>query len=283
MIAVGCRFDDIGTGFWSLRIPPTLIHINIDEIVIGKVYSTKLGIVGDAKEVLRQLLAKIKNKPCSKAEERKKMLGEIRQKADEEKEKEVSTHKSDGLINPQRALLVLKDCLDRDAIVCAGVGNNGILMWDFPVYRPHSFLTPSGFQSMGFAVPAAVAAKLNYPDRSVVCVCGDGGFAMSAMELATALENKANIVIIIFDDGKYGAINVAQEIKYGGRHIAVDRYNPDFLLFARAFGAKGLKVEKEIELKPALEEALANDVLTIVDLKIDPNCFPPLLLDTLSL
>ena len=129
--------------------------------------------------------------------------------------------------------------------------------------------------AMGYAVPAAVAAKLLSPQRQVVAFVGDGGFQMSALELATAAQEGAAIVVIVVNNGMYGTIRMFQERHYPGRVVATELRNPDFAALARACGAHGEAVERTEEFLPALERALAHDGPSVIELRVDGEAITP--------
>jgi acetolactate synthase-1/2/3 large subunit len=128
---------------------------------------------------------------------------------------------------------------------------------------------------MGFGVPAAVAAKLLYPERVVVCVAGDGDFLMSGQELATAAQYGAPIVVLVVNNGMLGTIRMHQERQHPGRPVATDLLNPDFVAFARSFGAFGALVERDEDFAPAFEAALAEGRPALIELRVDPEAISP--------
>jgi acetolactate synthase-1/2/3 large subunit len=150
----------------------------------------------------------------------------------------------------------LRDRLGPDAIVCNGAGNYAAWLHRFHRHRtrPSQLAPTSG--AMGYGFPASIAAKLTYPDRDVVAVAGDGCFLMTGQELATAVQYGANIVVIVIDNGSYGTIRMHQETRYPGRTVATDLRNPDFVAYARSFGAWAAKVERTEEFAPVLAQAL---------------------------
>src|SRR5439155_5238914 len=151
----------------------------------------------------------------------------------------------------------LREVLNRDAIVAADIARSGYaLVGQFPVYRPRTFIHSASFIAMGHAFPAALGAKVAFPDRQVVSVSGDGCFLMTAQELATAVQHDINVICIVVNDRCLTGIAALQDVQYQGRRSAVDLVNPDFVSFAESFGALGLRVTKAHEFKPALEKAL---------------------------
>jgi acetolactate synthase-1/2/3 large subunit len=162
-----------------------------------------------------------------------------------------------------------------DAILCNGAGNHTV--WAHRFWRFHDYpsqLAPTS-GAMGYGVPAAVAAKLVSPERTVVCLAGDGEFLMSGQELATAVQYALPIVVIVVDNGMYGTIRMHQERHFPGRVVGTDLVNPDFAAYARAFGAHGESVERTADFAGALDRALAAGVPALVTLRVDPEAITP--------
>ena len=128
---------------------------------------------------------------------------------------------------------------------------------------------------MGYGLPAAVAAKLAQPERTVVCIAGDGDFLMTGQELATAVQYEAPIVVLVVDNGMYGTIRMHQERHFPGRVSGTDLRNPDFAALARAFGGRGERIERTEELPEALERALAAGQPSVLHLLVDPEAITP--------
>jgi acetolactate synthase I/II/III large subunit len=165
----------------------------------------------------------------------------------------------------------LRDALPRDAIVCNGAGNYA--GWLHRYHRFHSFaaqLAPTS-GSMGYGVPAAVMAKRQYPDRVVVAFAGDGCFLMNGQEFATAVQYAAAIIVIVIDNGQYGTIRMHQERDYPGRVVGTQLQNPDFALYAKAFGGYGERIVCTAEFAPAFERALASGKPAILHCLLDPR------------
>jgi acetolactate synthase I/II/III large subunit len=169
------------------------------------------------------------------------------------------------------AVAWLRDRLPKDAILCNGAGNYA--GWLHRYHRFHHFATQlaptSG--SMGYGVPAAVLAKRQYPDRVVVAFAGDGCFLMNGQEFATAVQYGAAIIVIVIDNGQYGTIRMHQERDYPGRVVATQLQNPDFALYAKAFGGYGEHVERTADFAPAFERALASGKPAILHCRLDPR------------
>jgi acetolactate synthase-1/2/3 large subunit len=159
--------------------------------------------------------------------------------------------------------------LPRDAIICADITRLAyIMLAEFPVYEPRTFLHPAGFVSMGYGLPAALGAKAAFPERTVVTVVGDGGFLMSGMELATAVQEKLPVIVILINDNCLTLIKAIQERRYEKRFLGVDLHNPDFGVFAKAFGVPYWRTDSDSTFESALREAVAVQQLALIEVQI---------------
>jgi acetolactate synthase-1/2/3 large subunit len=184
---------------------------------------------------------------------------------------EMDQHRDDQdfPVKPQKIIWDLRTALDLEDIVVCDVGAHK--MWMARMFRcehPNTCIISNGFASMGIAVPGAIAAKLVHPDRHVVAVTGDAGFMMNSQEIETAIRCKLALVILIWNDSSYGLIEWKQMNEFQRRsHVRFD--NPDFVTYAESFGARGYRVTQTAELPSILEEALANDTVSIIDCPVD--------------
>ena len=180
-----------------------------------------------------------------------------------------------GTLKMEQVISYLSEVLDEDAIVTNGAGN--FTAWIHRYYRYRSYRTQlaptSG--SMGYGLPAAVAAKLKHPDRQVICFAGDGCFMMTSQELATAVHYGLPIVIIIVNNQMYGTIRMHQEKHFPERVIATTLTNPDFAAFARSFGAEGVQISETREFRPALQKALDAGKPTVIEMLVSPEALTP--------
>jgi thiamine pyrophosphate-dependent acetolactate synthase large subunit-like protein len=258
IVAVGCRFAHRSTRGLLLKLAfkpeQALIHIDIDPSVIGLMHEPAVGIVGDAGDGLRKLLAAL-GKGGAAAEWDPMWI-----RAQREVRWPSYTKTTDRLIT------MLRQALEPSAIVVNDqTGLNYWMEWHFPVLQPRTFLYPIGSATLGYGVPAAIGAKIAHPDRQVLAVLGDGGFMFSVNELATAVKYGLGIVFLVLNDERYGAIKYLQEGIFG-KYGEVDLANPDFPALARAFGAQGLRVEHLDELPNALEGALSHPGPTLLEM-----------------
>lgn len=247
LIVVGCRLGQVTTGGWSLKMPPNLVHIDIDKAEIGRHYPPTLGIQADAREVLRALLSALPqtNRP-----------GWAPPKTQHEMAK----------LGGMDLLGALRRATPPDTIFAADVTRLGYMMLaEFPLNRRRTLMHPAGFVPMGYGIPAALGARLAFPERAVVAVVGDGCFLMCGMELATAVQENLPIVVVLVNDSALTLIKAIQERRYGGRFLGVDLHNPDFGLFAKAFGVRHWRVQAEAPFEAALREALASGETCLVE------------------
>jgi acetolactate synthase-1/2/3 large subunit len=165
--------------------------------------------------------------------------------------------------------------LPEDTIVAGGAGN--FAGWLHRHFRYKGFRTQLGSTngSMGYGYPAALAAKLAAPKRTVFALCGDGDFLMTGQEIATAAQYGANFVTVVVNNGLYGTIRMHQEREYPGRVYGTELKNPDFAAYARAFGGHGETVERTEDFAPAFERASKSGKPAIIELRIDPDAITP--------
>ena len=260
ILAVGCRFAHRSTQglLLNLSFAPdqTLIHLDMDPSVIGKIFKPRLGIVGDARDGLARLADAV-GPGRSRAEWDVERLRVLKTSANERYTPEVADF-----------IRVLRRALADDAIVVNDqTGVNYWMEWFFPVLAPRTFLYPVGSATLGYGVPAAIGAKVANPRRQVVAVVGDGGFLYSVNELATAVKYGLGIVFLVLNDARYGAIKYLQD-RIFHRSGETDLVNPDFPALARAFGAAGARVDSPAALGSALARALAEPGPTVLELPV---------------
>jgi acetolactate synthase I/II/III large subunit len=180
-----------------------------------------------------------------------------------------------GSVNFGAVMVWLRDNLGPDAILCNGAGNYAAWIHRFYRFRRFAHHVAPASGSMGYGVPAAVAMKRLYPDRTVVCLAGDGDFLMNGQEFATAVQYDLPFITIIVDNGMYGTIRMHQEREYPGRISATELRNPDFSAYARAFGGFGVSVERTEDFPAAFKAAQASGKPAIVRLVVDPEAITP--------
>jgi acetolactate synthase-1/2/3 large subunit len=270
IIGLGMRFDDRVTGRLSAFAPNAkFIHVDIDASEVDKNVPTSVGIVGDLKEVLGQLLPKI---------EANVHIDWLR-RIDELKAQHPShiVRESDELL-PQFVLQRLTEITQGRGIVVTGVGMHQ--MWaaqHCKFTQPNTFITSGGLGTMGFEVPAALGAQIGRPDTTVWSVAGDGGFQMTMCDIATAVESRADIKFAILNNNSLGLVHQLQELFFDETYIA-SQYtgNPDFVKIAEAYGIRGIRVTKKEEVADAVQQAMETAGPVIVDfiVKEDEGLFP---------
>ena len=251
LLAVGCRFTQLATGSWTMPRPPALAQIDIDASEIGRHYPVTIGLHADAHQALRSLLNALPPEP------RPPWAGP-------------ATPPVPWRLPGFDLLEPLRWVLPRDAIVAADITRlSYVMLAEFPVYQPRTFLHPAGFVAMGYALPAALGAKAAFPERTVAAVVGDGCFLMSAMELATAVQERLPVVVVLINDGSLTLIKAIQERRYGGRYLGVDLVNPDFGKLAASFGVRHWRPDSDAAFEAALREAVAGDVPGLIEVRLE--------------
>jgi acetolactate synthase-1/2/3 large subunit len=270
LLVIGARLGEMTTGGYTLIDVPTpkqkLIHVHAGVEELGRVYHSVLPINANYDEFVAGLKSLvIKNPPWKKATE--------------------SSHQAylewskplpmSGAVHYGEVIAWLSEHLPEDAIVTNGAGN--FAGWLHRHFRYKAWRTQLGptSGSMGYSVPAAVAAKIAQPDRVVVAVAGDGDFLMNGQELATARQYGAAVLVIVVNNGMYGTIRMHQEREYPGRVSGTELHNPDFAAYARAFDCHGEAVERTADFAPAFKRAAASGKPAILELRIDPDAITP--------
>ncbi len=269
IIAVGARFDDRVTGRIDVFAPSAkIIHIDIDPASISKNVKVDIPMVGDARNVIGQLLEEIRSCPDT-AEWIKTVEGW--------RKKYPMVYKESGRIKPQYVIEQIDSVSKGKAFIATEVGQNQ--MWAAQWYKydyPRTFISSGGLGTMGFGFPAAMGVKTAYPDRVVFDIAGDGSIQMNIQELATCVSNKINVKIAILNNGYLGMVRQWQELFYKRRYSHTTLFNPDFVKLAKSYGAEGIRVTRKEEVRPAIEKAIAVDNVVMIDFRIEPeeNVFP---------
>jgi len=269
IIAVGARFDDRVTGRVDAFAPHAkVIHIDIDPSSISKNVRVDIPIVGDAKNVLGQLLEEIKSAPDT---------SEWLKAADALKKKYPLIYKHKEKIPPQYVIEQIDEATKGDAIITTEVGQNQ--MWAAQWYKythPRMFVSSGGLGTMGFGFPAAMGAKVGCPEKIVFDIAGDGSIQMNIQELATCVCNKIHVKVAILNNGYLGMVRQWQELFYKRRYAYTCLYSPDFVKLAESYGAVGILITKKEEVRPAIERAIATDNVVFMDFRVESeeNVFP---------
>jgi len=279
LLAVGTRFAEMDSSSWdpryTFRIPPCkLIHVDIDPTEIGKIYPVEVGIVGDARAVLDDMLTLARERGGGRAWEDSPRLAAIEQARREWLARIEPHHHSDEVpIRPERILHEVRQALPRDGIILTDTGwnKNGVGQ-QFPIYEPMTHHPPSGLATMGFGPAAAIGAKLGRPDKVVIALVGDGAFSSVSSVLCAAVENGVAAIWVVMNNYSYGVITGMQRYHFrrtAGTEFLVKQtgelYNPDFALLAKAYGAEGERITAPGELAPALQRAIASGRPYVLD------------------
>ena len=269
IISIGMRFDDRATAVVSGFAPlASVIHIDIDPAEIGKNVRVDVPIVGDVRNVLREI---------NKQTTAQTHIDWVRQ-LDQWRQEHPSTDIRGGEdLLPQYVIRSICEVTDSDAIIVTGVGQHQ--MWSaqhFCYKKPNSLISSGGLGTMGFELPAAMGAKVGCPDETVWCIAGDGGFQMTVQELGTIAQERTAVKIAIMNNGYLGMVRQWQDLFYGRRYVATPLSGPDFLKIAEAYGIPGLRVKNRREVIPAIERAMEHDGPFLIDFVIEPeeNVYP---------
>ena len=270
LLVIGARLGEMTTSGYSLLEVPqprqTLIHVHAGAEELGRVYRPALAINSGYPQFVEALAELSLSRGSWKGRT---------ETARREYLEWTEPRPMPGRLQYGEVVRWLSDTLPEDAIVAGGAGN--FSGWLHRHFRYKGFRTQLGPTngSMGYGLPAAVAAKLAQPSRTVLAVCGDGDFLMNGQELATAVQYGAAFVALVVNNGLYGTIRMHQEREYPGRVFGTALKNPDFAAYARAFGAHGETVETTEEFAPAYARAAASGLPALIELRIDPEAITP--------
>jgi acetolactate synthase-1/2/3 large subunit len=273
LIALGSRFDDRVTGKVSEFAPNAkVIHVDIDPAEIGKIREADVPIVGDVREVILDLLpayADLAKTSPADLTEWWAHLNSLR-----ESYPLGYDAPNDGLLSPQAIIAKIGEMTGPEAVYAAGVGQHQMWSAQFINYeRPGAWLNSGGAGTMGFAIPAAMGAKVAQPDRDVWAIDGDGCFQMTNQELATCMINGINIKVAVINNSSLGMVRQWQTLFFDGRHSFTDlqplpgpEFIPDFVKLGEAYGCLAIRVRTEEEIEPAIKLALeTNDRPVLID------------------
>ncbi len=270
LLAVGTRFAEIATGSYGIEVPENLIHIDINPDTIDANYPSKVGIPGDAALVLGQLL-----KALEAAGPRRVVQSQLRAQIQRDKlAYREAWYKSDApdRVNPARFFDQLRLQTPDDGIIVIDDGNHTFLTAELmPIHAPKSVILPTDFNCMGYAVPAAIGAKLAHPGRLVQTIVGDGAFLMTCMEILTATSHHLGVIYYVFHDGELSQIAQAQEIPYNRKPCtALGPLNLEGVALATGAGYVSMPDNDSIEraVRQAIEISRAGRPV-VVDVKID--------------
>jgi pyruvate oxidase len=260
----------LGVGFSKQTHVPTnkpLIQVEIDPLKIGKI-PFKVALWGNCSLVLPKLVAAVQEgRDDAIVHDLAKMKNDWAAQLQREADATMTP------IRPPYIMKILSEVLPEDAVIALDIGE---CAWWFGrnfLMRHHRFVMSGYLGTMGFGLPAAIAAKLAYPKKTVVCVTGDGGFAMAMAEMVTAVKYKLPMVVVVLNNRQLAMIQVEQKAE-GYPNYGTDLLNPDFAAYATACGCLGVKISRPEDLSKALEQALGNNnAVTLLDVETDPKRF----------
>lgn len=271
LLVVGSRMGEVSTGgYAALDIPvpkQTLIHIHQGIEELGRVYQPALAI-NSSMSTFAKSAAKLPTVTSQIKNEWTRTLNKNYRE-------NLQHSPSPGDVQMAEIIEWLNHRLPDDAILTNGAGNYAVWLQRFYQFRQYRTQLGPTNGSMGYGVPAAVAAKLTYPDRVVVSFSGDGCFLMNGQEIATAAQYGANVIFVVINNGMYGTIRMHQERNYPGRVSGTELRNPDFAALAQAYGLHGEVVTATLEFAPAFERCLAMSRPSLIEVRVDPEALTP--------
>jgi acetolactate synthase-1/2/3 large subunit len=265
LLAFGMRFDDRVTGNLKTYAPNAKkLHIDIDQAEIGKNVKVDVGLVGDLRTMLETLM------PGVVAGHRREWLDHINELKGDSAVRDIQNLPDDGHLYAAHVIHDIWRATDGRAIVVTDVGQHQ--MWEAQYYHhdePRSLITSGGLGTMGFALPAAIGAKMACPDKEVWVVAGDGGFQMTMPELATIAQESLDIKVAIINNGYLGMVRQWQEFFYERRYAATPLYSPDFVKIAEAYGLAARAVSTRPDVLPAVAAARAHKGTSILEFRVE--------------
>lgn len=266
LLVIGSRLGDIETQGYTLIDPAAprcgICHVHADPNEPGRVYHADLAVIADAVSFIRAL----SRLPACGAD-----WSGWTTSARVEYDTWVTPHETPGDVKLEQVIAWLSDNLPEDAILTNGAGNYAAFLHRYFRFKRHGTQLAPTSGSMGYGFPAAISASLEYPERQVVCLAGDGCFQMTLNEMSTAIQHGATPVVVVMNNGQYGTIRMHQERSYPGRVSGTKLANPDFAALARAYGGHGETVDLQESFAPAFDRARASGLPAVIEVRIDPN------------
>ena len=265
LIALGMRFDDRVTGnLKTYAVNARKIHVDIDRSELNKNVKVDVGIAGDLKTVLDQLLPKLQSKA------HQPWLRQIRDWLEDSSERDILNYETPGKLLTAQVINDIWKLTGGDAITVTDVGQHQMLEAQYyPHQRPSTLLTSGGLGTMGFGFPAAIGAKFGKPDEEVWAIVGDGGFQMTLCEMATAVQENINVNIAIINNHFLGMVRQWQELFYEKRYQATPMFNPDFCKLAAAYKIPSVRVTQRDEIEDAVRFARNTEGPTLIEFVVE--------------
>jgi len=277
LIAVGARFDDRVTGKLESFAPQAkVIHIDVDPTSISKNVRVDLPIVGDCKRILSKILSLLEKEEIRSFKEG---LQKWHHQVENWKASYNMNYQQEQIIKPQYVIEKMDELTGGEAIITTEVGQHQMWAAQFYKYlKPRTFLTSGGLGTMGYGLPSAIGAQVAFPNRLVIGISGDGSFQMNSQELATVVQYRLPVKVVILNNGCLGMVRQWQEFFYGKRYASssLEGVSPDFVKLAEAYGAVGLRAIRPEEVVPVLKKAFSIPEPVVIDFVVDPeeNVYP---------
>lgn len=272
VLVLGSSMSAVATNRWSVKLA-NIIQIDRQAEMIGRSYPVDIGVVGDLRVAVKQLVEALKNEKIDKTAERTAWITELKDTYKVWISKVKSDARNDAEATPAAPIAVMEELgkkLKEGSVVCCDAGNPGAWAHLLPMKKGMRFLKPVNYGNMGFAIPAAIACKLAEPETEVIAMLGDGSLGMTMAELETACRAKSNIIVLLLNDGAFGNIKQEELYKFGeGRYIGVDLADIDYYKTAASLGCNAICVKKASELGAAIDKARTYDGPTMIEVKFD--------------
>jgi len=266
LLVLGARLGDIATNGYELLDPtrpgPAILHIHPDAGELGRVFHPALAIAAPTAQIvaaLAQIPANSGNWQAWTAQARAEYLAWLK------------PTETPGAVKLEQVITWLAATLPHDSILTNGAGNYAAFLHRYYRFRRYGTQLAPTSGSMGYGFPAAISASLEHPDKTVVCMAGDGCFQMTCNEMSTAIQHGAKPIVIVANNGRYGTIRMHQERHYPARPSGTDLASPDFAALARAYGGHGETVTDQADFAAAFARAQASGTLAVIELKLDPD------------
>lgn len=278
IVCVGGRFDDRVTGKLSTFAPKAkVVHIDIDPTTIRKNVKVDVPVVADCRLALEGMLDILRGK-CAGDDWNGRHVAWLQTLHSWKTSQPLTWQKSDKYLKPQQVIEIVRKITGGDAIICTEVGQNQMWAAQFYDYiEPRTFITSGGLGTMGYGLPAAMGAQVAYPDKLVIDVAGDGSIQMNIQEMATIVENKLPVKVLILNNTYLGMVRQWQELFYKRNYSSTNmKGQPDFVKLAEAYGAEGYRISAEEGMEATLRKALSSPNPAIIDVVVEPeeNVYP---------
>jgi acetolactate synthase-1/2/3 large subunit len=270
LLELGARLGDIATAGYTTLDPANLatrfVHVMSDPDGLGQVYRPDVPLIADPRDAAAALASMTPERGT---------WGEWRLGARTEYEAWTTPQETPGDVKMEQVITHLSQTLPEDAVLTNGAGNYAAFLHRYFVYKCFGTQLAPTSGSMGYGFPAAISAAISQPDKTVICLAGDGCFQMTCNEFSTAMQYGAKVITIVANNGRYGTIRMHQEMHYPERVSGTDLMNPDFAALARAYGGHGECVTRTEDFPAALERARACGTAAIIELKLDSEALAP--------